>query len=73
MTRHSRKSKKKINKRPKSIFVVSPSNKGVARTPLPLGVAKITRQKKIEQDLDKMLAQLKAFVEGVDQNQMVGG
>ena len=40
MTRHSRKSKKKINKRPKSISVVSPSNKGVARTPLPPGVAK---------------------------------
>ena len=200
MTRHSRKSKKKINKRPKSISVVSPSNKGVARTPLPPGVAKldpdrtvitskeifiaapagscfeilarqleqppqwdpmivhawpasdvrgrigatsqlilnlggkkvesqamisryqpnravswvfsekpkvredwrleqkpngtlvgvtlarevvgwvigrflhkITRQKKIEHDLDKMLAQLKALVEGVDRNQMVGG
>jgi uncharacterized membrane protein len=34
---------------------------------------KITRQKKIEHDLDRMLAQLKALVEGVNRNQMVGG
>ena len=41
MTRHSRKSKKRINKRPKSISVVSPPNKAVARTQLPPGVAKV--------------------------------
>jgi uncharacterized membrane protein len=47
MTRHSRKSKRKINKRPKSTSVVSPSNKSVERTPLPSGVAKLDPDKSV--------------------------
>ena len=47
MTRHSRKSKRKINKRPKSTSVVSPSNKAVERTPLPSGVAKLDPDKSV--------------------------
>jgi len=47
MTKHSRKSKRKINKRPKSTSVVSPSNKAVERTPLPSGVVKLDADKSV--------------------------
>jgi len=47
MTKHNRKSKRKINKRPKSTSVVSPSNKAVERTPLPSGVVKLDPDKSV--------------------------
>jgi uncharacterized membrane protein len=56
MTRRSRKSKKRVNKRPTSPTVVSPSRKPAETTPLPPGIAKL--------DPDKTVISLKGiFIE----------